>query len=81
MKIADALKGQPRPTLEALVKFLDKLPASEVFPTRDLEAMSPPGSISNFRRYKEVQAFQFKFQGKLFWGSKKAIAELRAGAK
>ena len=83
MKIAEALKGLPRPEFDRLMKVFNGLPADEIYTTKELtEKLNC--SMVNFHKsmqrfYKEFEAHTVKQGGRRLWGSKKAVEAYKKG--
>jgi hypothetical protein len=85
MKISEALKGMPCPELGRLLSLLAKLPADEVFTTREMaeRVNTKPVNLQKIaQRYQsnELAGFCVKQSARMLWGSKKAVETFKKAA-
>jgi hypothetical protein len=85
MKISEALKGKPCPELVRLLSLLVKLPADEIYTTREMaeKVSNKPCNLQKIaQRYQsnELAGFCVKQSARLLWGSKKAVETFKKAA-
>lgn len=67
------------PRAKKIMTMLDKLPVSEVLTTLEmtLRAGMSPSASGGLTTHPAILEYREKVDNKVFWGSKKTIAELR----
>ena len=66
------------PRVQKLIKYLDKIPLNDLFTTMDLALRTGSGISGSFTNHPALAPYREIVDAKLFWGSPKSIAKLRA---
>ena len=76
-KVSNGNHSPISPRAKKMMAFLDRLPASELLTTSEITTqlgLSNSGSVTSASGTAD---YREKVDGKLFWGSRKSIAQLR----
>jgi hypothetical protein len=65
------------PRVKKILAILDKLPFQEVITTLEVSLRLGRSTSGNFMGHPALEAYREKVDNKLFWGSRKSIAQLR----
>ena len=65
------------PRVKKIMRFLDKLPTSELLTSIEISIQLGCGVTGSFTNHPVLIDYREKVDNKLFWGNRKSIAQLR----
>jgi hypothetical protein len=65
------------PRVQKMMAFLSTLPANELMTSMEFASQAGYSTSGSFVTHPALKEYREKVDGKLFWGSRKSIAQLR----